>query len=83
MVVSISLAYGIVPAWASILPILLRPLSIPQRVTGVIGVAAQIATAVGSVVFSLYDDSHLHLIPADITRSNSLAHLNALVNKCK
>lgn len=53
VVFSMSLVYGIVPAWANIIPIILRPLSIPQRVTGLIGAFSQILTSLGSFVFSL------------------------------
>ncbi len=49
-----SLVYGVVPAWTSLLPILLRPLSIPQITTGFIGVFAQVTTVVGSLIAGSY-----------------------------
>ena len=53
VVFSMSLAFGVVPAWANIIPIILRPLRIPQRVTGLIGAFSQILTSLSSIVFSL------------------------------
>ena len=49
-----ALVWGVVPCWASILPIILRPINIDQWTSGLIGTYGQIFCAILSFVFALY-----------------------------
>lgn len=50
-----ALIWGVVPCWASILPIILRPINVDQWTSGLIGTYGQIFCAVLSFIFAMYE----------------------------
>ena len=51
---NVSLVWGVMLPWASLLPIILRPLGVSQSTTGLIGTYALLICATGSFIFDLY-----------------------------